>query len=158
MAMSTLKTEAEVLRRCLDLGLVERREVIAWADARIAADDAPDVSLTDIALAGGRSAADVAGLLRDVPGTPDRVAYLRGVFTRMRALLAANPTALVLVAHGLYLMALDGECPSGDAEGAMRSFDDGIALARNGTFGNLEEIRKEVVHFLSHACREETVT
>lgn len=149
MTMSQLKTEADVLRRCLALGLVERRDVIAWADARIAEDDAPDVSLTDIALAGGRSAADVASLLRDVPGTQDRVAYLRDVFTRMRAFLAANPTALSLIAHGLYLMALDGECPSGDAERAMRAFDDRIEIARTGAFGDLQEIRQEVVHFLS---------
>jgi len=146
--MSALKTEAEVLRRCLDLGVVERRDVIAWADARIAQDDAPDVSITDVALAVGRSAADLAGLLRNVPGTPDRAAYLRGIFARMRILLADNPTALRLVAHALYLMVLDGECPSAEAEGAMYSFDDAVELARSGTFGDLTKIQTEVLSFL----------
>jgi hypothetical protein len=107
--------------------------------------------MTDVALAGGRSAVDVAGLLRSVPGTRDRGAYLRGVFSRMRGLLAASPTALRLVVHALYLMALDGEVPSKDAENAMRAFDDDVELARGGAFGDLEEIRKQVLRFLNHA-------
>ena len=146
--MSALKTEAEVLRRCLDLGVVERRDVIAWADARIAQDDPPDVSITDVALAVGRSAADLSSLLRGVPGTPDRAAYLRGVFGQMRILLMANPTALRLVAHALYLMVLDDEYPSAEAKGAMHTFDDAIELARGGVLGDLNKIRAEVLRFL----------
>src|SRR5262245_13191907 len=145
--MSALKTESEILRRCLELGVVERRDVIAWADARIAQDDPPDVSITDVALAVGRSAADLSGLLRGVPGTPDRAAYLGGVFRQMRILLMGNPTALRLVAHALYQMVLEGECPSAEAKGAMYAFDDTIELARGGVFGDLNKIRAELLRF-----------
>ena len=152
--MSALKTEAEILRRCLELGVVERRDVIAWADARIAQDDPADVSITDVALAVGRSAADLSSLLRDVPGTPDRAAYLRGVFGRMRILLRANPTALRLVAHALCSMAVDGECPSAETKGAMYAFDDAIELARRDVFGDLKEIQAEVLSFLEDFSEE----
>ena len=101
------RTEAEALAAGLEVGVVAPAEVIAWADAAIAADPAPDPALIEVALAVRASAADLAGGLRALPGRADPVAVQRLALARLAAWLRGDPVRRV--AHAAWLLAFAGD-------------------------------------------------
>src|SRR3954469_2618781 len=68
--MSGLRDEAEALAEALEFGVCEVAEVIAWSDAQLLREDAPLRALCEVSLAHDRYPQDVAGMLRQCPGTP----------------------------------------------------------------------------------------
>ena len=80
-----------------------------------------------------------------------RERYVRGIFGRMRVLLSKDPIALHLVSNGLETMVVSDEFLSQSEELSMVSFDDDVELASRGVFGDLGDLREEVLAFLTVA-------
>jgi hypothetical protein len=63
-------------------------------------------------------------------------------------LLRAEPERDSEIGTVLFDLAIAGEAPDRDAAGAMYSFWDAIDLAKEGTFGDVEEERAKLRDFL----------
>ena len=81
---SHFRDEAEALAIALEIGAVEVDEVIDWADAQIAVQEAPHWALCEVATSRGKRARDVVAELRQLPGGADP----RGVQSLLVQLMA----------------------------------------------------------------------
>jgi hypothetical protein len=63
-----IKTEAEALRLALLSGLASSKDVIAWADRKIAIEAAPHITIIDLALAVDEDVDRLALRLTEIPG------------------------------------------------------------------------------------------
>ena len=145
----TLKTDAEVLRLGLILGLVDRSAVTAWADALIVAGPPAAMSMVfDLSLATAQPTSAIISHLRDVPGTLDHRAIGRRLAGMMHAALSENRADITIVARAMRRLLDEGLAPDDQFEHMAYHADDGVDLASSGTYGTLEAIRADVVGFL----------
>lgn len=106
--MSHLRDEAEALAECLGVGVCNVQQVIAWSDAHLLRENPPPIALCDVSLAQNRYPEDVAGLLRQLPGTPDK-RRVGGLLTSLlRAKLKRDPDRADQIACGLRQLTLFG--------------------------------------------------
>jgi len=131
----TQKEDAEVLRYGLIAGTVSVAEVVAWADRVIAAEAAPGGTLLDVAMAGRMLPADVAGLLKGLPGDADRIRVMRRVLWGMLQALRQDPDRGEDIAGTLYRLATGGDLPSAAFGSDPFGLDDAFELARKGHYG-----------------------
>jgi hypothetical protein len=107
--MSQLRDEAEALATALEIGACDVAEVIAWSDAQLLREDPPPAALCDVSLSYDRYPQDVAGLLRQLPGAPDKQRVCRLVVTLIDAKMRSDPSSAYRIAWSLYQMALADE-------------------------------------------------
>jgi hypothetical protein len=105
------KEDAETLRCGLLAGYARVTDAVAWADAVIAWEPTPDITIIEVALAGRQRPADVAALLSEVPGEADSVRVRRRLLGRMLQALDADLAQGARIARWLYQWALCGELP-----------------------------------------------
>lgn len=123
--MESIKDGAQALRMGLIGGYVSIAEVVAWADARISEDHGRVVpQLFDLALLRSADLGRAVSLLGEVPGVADRCVVGRVVAR--------------LVHWGLL-------------NGRLTERDDGVDLALQGVYGNLADLRAEMLAYLSRA-------
>lgn len=156
--MRTLKNDAEALRLGLIAGTSSIADVVAWADSIILADRASEApSVLDLSVSSRRPAADVIALLSAVPGRPDAQEVGRRQAIRLRTALINQELGIVSIARAMYRLMLDGYSPDADFESMAYVADDGVDLALQGTYGTLDEVRRDVLAFLERyddgACR-----
>lgn len=108
----TLRDESEALWIAFKVGLVGVDAVVAWADAQILEADRPHGLLCEIALSSGAHPSDVARLLAQLPGEPDRAVVEGLVATLMNDLLRVSKVpagrigdSLILAVHRGWLTA-----------------------------------------------------
>ncbi len=139
---SQLKTDAEVLRHLVRVGLATVEDVITWADTAVASLATPSDALIDLCLAGQRPAPIVESLLQSIAGVADASAVHRRVMGGFLHALRAAPDSADALAKHLFLMAND-EALLGTLEvGEMLSWWDRLDLAKGGTFGDYVEVRQ----------------
>jgi len=146
--MANYRTIADAYYRALAHGLVTPAEVITWVDSVMEAEDKPAIAFIDAACAGDDANA-ILTALREVPGDGDRAQSNRLVIGLMKQLVACEPGAYPRVAETLYVMAIDGDAPSADAESSMRGFYDELDLAIDGIYGNEKQVCRDVLTFLT---------
>ena len=147
--MPELKDESEALRLGLLAGYVQPAEVIAWADASIAAGDIPGPQLIEVSLAGSHSAKELAHMLAAIPGTARRDEVAQNMIRRIAEVVARDPSSSRGAARTLYEMYLAGYIPASSAEAEMIRLEDCFALAESGTWGSLDEACCELQEFLA---------
>ena len=91
--MSRLRDEAEALAKALEIGVCDVAEVIAWSDAQILRADPPLGTLCEVSLAHDRYPQDVAGMLRQSPGTPAKSNVTRLLVTLLNDRLKGTEQA-----------------------------------------------------------------
>ncbi len=137
-----LKNEAEVLAAALEVGAVSVSDVVAWADAVIAAEEHPHWSVCELAMMGASYDPDVVHGLREVPGVADEVWVRDELVRRLAQGLAEDHTRAERIASALYQLALANKLP----EGALLSLAwwawDALDLADQRM---VQETRDEVV-------------
>ena len=67
---------------------------------------------------------------------------------RLRAALVNDELSIVSVARAMCRLMLEGYSPDADFESTAYVADDGVDLALQGTYGTLDEVRRDVVAFL----------
>lgn len=111
---ASLKNEAEVLALALQIGAVSVSDVVAWADAVIAAEEHPHWSLCELATMSASYEPDVVHALREVPGVVDE-AWVRGELVhRLAEGLAEDHTRADRIASALYQLAVANALPEGE--------------------------------------------
>jgi len=99
-------------------------------------------------LAGGRPVAQLVSLLGEIPGEIDPTAVGRRLARDLATGLASGHLEIVQVARAMYRITHEGYAPDREFESEAYSADDGVDLARSGTYGTLEEVHREVQTFL----------
>lgn len=97
-------------------GLVDKEAMIAWADAEILHEAAPDDRIIELALSEKRSYSAIIWLLRDFQGLPNYDLALEALFARAGQLLAADPGRMIDILMGLRLLDEEEYLPSAARE------------------------------------------
>ena len=153
-----LKTEAEIMRICLELELISKSEVISWADNVVAKTDQPDLAVIEVSLAKNHYINDILKVLEDVGGTIDLARLYQEVFALMKTKLQPDPDSETLIARALFRMAINGDVPDKSAAEEMYRFYDDLDLARYGYYKNrtVEDVRKQLRSFLNRYSNNQT--
>lgn len=148
--MPPLTETAALLRFGLLHGYVSVPEVIAWADAEIAARAHPHPALLEVSTAGGRTPADLAAELGPLAEGCGEAEIVDRVFALMHRALSRDQDLARRIASTLYSFAIADTLPSGgDPEGWMLYFDDALDLARDGVSGTEDAVVQEMLRFLT---------
>jgi hypothetical protein len=145
-----LTETAALLRFGLLFGYVSVPEVVAWADAEIAARTHPHPVLLEVSTGGRRTPADLASDLGPLAEGCDEAEIIDRVLALMHRALSRDPGLARRLASTLYSFAIADTLPSGgDPEGLMLYFDDALDLARDGVSGTEDAVVQEMLRFLA---------
>lgn len=146
MADDELKTAAETARQRLTHRLWLLGDAQSWADQIILGMEKPHDWLIDVSTA--TTIAEARDALLKADGQPDVNRVWSALMSDWLRILLAAPERDSEIAKILFDLAMEGEVPAREASGAMYSFWDAIDLAKDGTFGTLEEERDKLRDFL----------
>jgi len=143
-----MKEQAEFYKAALLLGMVQIKDVIAWCDSIIMAEETPDIAIIEASISGSKGVNAVADALSAVKGEFDKRAVTKRIFGSMYDLVNQDRKQAPKVARQLYHMAIDNDVPSDEAEPEMWYFWDAIDLAIDGVYGHEEKLIDEMLQFL----------
>lgn len=152
--MASVREEAQALRAGLIGNVVNISEVVSWADARIAEGQgsvAPQ--LLDLALLRAGDIAGAVTLLGAVPGEWNAGEAGRHIARLVHGRLLNGSITERQAASALYIAMREGLAPDEQFVGMAYHFTDGVDLAVNGIYGNLTDLRTEMLDYLSLVCR-----
>jgi len=151
--MVGIRTEAEMLARCLEIGALSVSDAVAWADGVIERDEHPDPSICEIAMSGRKYEPDVVAALREVPGTFDEAEVRRKVLCLLSDGLQRDRRRADRVAQSLYQLALAGEIDGEPLCQIAWWASDGLDLADAGVIQHTrEQVVDELVAALQNAA------
>ncbi|MFH0901144.1 MAG: hypothetical protein V2A73_11000, partial [Pseudomonadota bacterium] len=128
-------------------------DVVAWADAVIAASEHPHWSFCELAMMGGRFKPDVASALREVPGVPDSAVVQHEIVRMLARGLAADRTYADRSAFALYRLAMGDRLPDRTLRSVAWWAWDALSLADEGIDG---ETRDQVIDKMLDALQTAT--
>jgi hypothetical protein len=102
-----LEEEADYYRLALAAGLLEKQEVIAWADEKIAGLDKPPTMLFDISLAKDRENGEIVNLLKSISkDNLDKISTntFERILLLLKKRLDTQKVSTDDVAHALYVL------------------------------------------------------
>lgn len=146
--MSGLRDEAEALAEALELGVCDVAEVIAWSDAQLLREDPPLGALCEVSLAHDRYPQDVAGMLRQCPGTPAKSNVSRLLVILLDDRLKVDTGRAYQIASALYQMALAEEIDDPQLRESAWWAWDALDLAEAG---HIQESRERIAGQMAHA-------
>jgi hypothetical protein len=150
--MGTIQDMAHTLRIGLIGGYVSITDVVAWADALIGENRGEVVpQLFDLALLRSTDLARAVSLLGEVPGEIDRSAVGREIASLLHRGLVSGTLTEREAARALFTAIHEGYSPDDEFESMAYYFDDGVDLALRGVYGNLADLRTEMVEYLCRA-------
>jgi hypothetical protein len=152
--MRPYSQEAHELKLGLEAGVVERDEIVDWADRILCEYDYDD----DVAnLAMGRKAADkeLMILLGAVIDRRDEVAAMRRVMGRMSVILRQHPERAHEFTRFLENFWIQQGYDVPDDMSFLWGIEDEFALAQQGVYGTVEEVTESL---LTNLARYETNT
>jgi hypothetical protein len=147
MTDDELKTAAETARQRLTHRLWLLRDAQSWADEVILSMDKPHQWLIEVSTA--TTTAEARDALLKADGKPDANRVWSALMGDWLRILVADPERDSEIAKALFDLAMAGEVPAREASGPMYSFWDAIDLAKEGTFGTVEEERAKLRDFLN---------
>jgi hypothetical protein len=149
--MSQLRDEAEALAIALEIGICDVAESIAWSDAKILREDSPPAALCEVAVSHNRYPQDLAGLLRQCPGTPVNSRVQQLLVLLLREKLNRDPGSADKVASALYQMALSEEIEDEQLKSMAWWAWDALDLA---DAGHIQESREQITKQMAATLEE----
>lgn len=139
--------DAQRLSLLFGYGAATHREVIEWADSQIGAlESLPDALLQLAVTRPGDTAAMLSNLLA-LSAEAEFWPAFRAALAHLHAHVIAHPHEAAQIAHHIYLsVATLSDVP--DEFSFVNHFDDAFTLARDGTFGDEDTVRREFIEFL----------
>jgi hypothetical protein len=133
-----------------ELGLYSRDDVAEWVPEAVDRVDVLPDPLLELTTLKGKQDVDIVTLLYQLGPARRPAERARDRFAVLHELLTTNRINLGDAARQMYRIALEDLSP--DDEGgeyfACLSLDDQYDLARDGTYGTLDDVRRGVVDFL----------
>ena len=146
--MASIREEAEHFRVALAMGLLDRGEVVAWADRIIMDLDNPPGKIIEVSLAGARPADELERLLADIPGPADVALAAHAVLGILRERLEAGAVTLASAVDMLWTYHQVAAIPESEKlQASVISYL--LDSAIDGYYGTIEGVREEVLRFLN---------
>jgi len=142
------KEEAERLRLGLMGGWRSVKEVVDWADSVVAGFQHPPAHFIDISLSENQRVETIAELLGAVPGIADPIAVMRRCLGDIEKWVSDDCEKAQQVARYLHSLAGTALLPEPHFGSEPYFLDDNFALARQGTYGSLEDAFSELRSWL----------
>lgn len=150
LVTGTIRDQAHALRAGLLAGYAAVSDVIAWADLLIAEDRGREVrELFDLALVRPNDVGRAVSLLGEVPGELNAGEVGRHIAKLVREALASGTFTERRAATALYRAMREGLSPDEEFERIAYYFDDAVDLAQEGIYGNLADVRSEMLEYLA---------
>ena len=147
------RDDAEALAIALEAGVVTVGEAIRWADREIESSAGASAEVIAVSLATKAAPAEVAHLLRSIPGELSRSQASRRALLYAKAALESGRASPTTIARSLHQMYWTGNVPCEDAGGTMAWLDEGFYLASEGIAGTVAEVEAELRDFLREHAR-----
>jgi hypothetical protein len=148
-SMSAINQDAQRMSLLFQYGVVPADEVIAWADSWIVRMDSPPDSLFELSSTSPSNTGDILACLRQLSAGADFWIAFRAALPRLRDYVASHRDRAESIADHLYRTACsfqDSGVPD-DLRFVWR-FDDAFSLAREGIYGDSENVYREFVQCL----------
>ena len=148
----SIRDKALALRAGVICGYVSIPDVVAWADGLIAEDRSRDApQLLDLALLRPADLGQAVSLLGEVPGEWNSVTVGRDIARLVHGALTGGKFTERQAATALRVAVREGLSPDAEFESMAYYFDDAVDLALQGVYGNLSDLRAEMIEYLSRA-------
>jgi hypothetical protein len=141
-------TEAGYLAIATQQGLVPPSVGVDRACELVIANTAPDALVLELAGLVRPHPLDVVGILRRIAVGADTALVFQRVAALLKRLLVDDPGTLSRITFMLEQLALQGCIPDAAASECL-GFDDARLLAEAGTYGTIEEVRRDLSEFLT---------
>ncbi len=142
--MNALCQDAQRMSLMLQFGLATGADVVRWADSQIVALDSASGPLLDLSTTPPANTGDLLSHLRALASGAHCWAAFRAVLGPLHDHIASNPARAEYFANELYRAAIWFE--SGDVPKDLSfvyGFDDAFSLAREGAYGQPEDVLRE---------------
>ncbi len=137
----------EVFRIGLTNGLLEKEEVINWADQIIQQSAQPDYFVIELSLCGHKSINDIVSLINEFAGEPKPVVSGRVILGFAHRQYTKKLITLRKVTATIYWLVWQGEL-SETEKSFMYSLDEDLDCAESGIYGTVEAVEKEALRFI----------
>ncbi|HLP04237.1 MAG TPA: hypothetical protein VK152_02300 [Paludibacter sp.] len=137
----------EVFSIALTNGLLDKEEVIKWADNIITQDEEPDYFIIELSLCGHKSINDIVSLINEYVGQ-DKPKISGRIFLGLlyRAYLTGH-IKLDKVTRAIYWIVWEDRLTE-DEKSLIYGIDEDYDCAIDGIYGSVEIVEKEVLRFL----------
>lgn len=131
----------------LSNGLLDKQEVVKWADKIIEQDDEPDINVIELSLCGHQSVNDIVSLLNEIVGYPRPPISGRVILGLLYNNYKNGKVTLEKVAGSMNWIIWQSELTD-DEKSFMHGIDDMYDLAVSGTFGTVEDFEMDTLRFI----------
>jgi hypothetical protein len=145
--MQSITQDAQRVSLLFQYGVLDADAVIAWADEAIIEMDSPPDALLALSTTAPDRTADVLSCLHRLSSGAEFWPALRGAIPQLRDFVASHPDRAESIANHLFLTTCSfGVRDVPDDLHFIYRFDDALSLAREGTYGDTDTVRREFVH------------
>jgi|ERR1035437_3475710 hypothetical protein len=137
----------EVFSIALLNGILDKSEVIKWADEIIINDDEPDYFIIELSLCCHKSIYDIVSIINEYIGIDKPIVSGRVVLGLIYRRYLTGQITLRKVASTINWIAWETDLAY-DEKSLMYGFDEYIDLAEEGLYGTVEGVEKEVLRFI----------
>ncbi len=138
----------QFVRAGLASGLLSKEEVIDWADEIITRDETPDIFFIDLALSSSKSTKDICHYINDFLNFENPVINGRPLLGLLYKKFHDKEITLEQTVHKLFRLKFEALFTQKE-EGCIYSIDDALVCAKQGIYGTVEDVHREVDLFLS---------
>ena len=131
----------------LENGLLEKQEIVKWADTIILQDEQPDYFVIELSLCGHKSVNDIVTLLNEIIGASTPQISGRVILGLLYHRYVDRQLPLKKVVDLLYWLILYGQC-SEEEKSFMYELDDRYSLAIDNIYGTVEAVEKATLRFI----------
>lgn len=137
----------EVFRICIINSIMDKQQVITWADKQIEQEAEPAYFIIELALSGSRNINDTISILHNLVGEDKPQVAERAVLGYLYQRYTTNNLSLQQVANTIYWLGVHCEL-SEEEHYFMRYIDTEYDLAADGYgYGSIAETEKQIVQF-----------
>lgn len=137
----------EVFRICLVNTILDKQQVIVWADKRIEQEAEPTYFLIELSLCGRSNVNDMVSILNNCVGENKPQVAGRAVLGYLYQGYITNRLSLQKVVRTIYWLALHGDFMQ-EEQSFMYGLDDEYELAAEGVHGTIAEVESQTLRFL----------
>ncbi len=137
----------EVFSIALTKGLLDKEEVIKWADNIITQDDKPDYFIIELSLCGHKSINDIISLINEYVGQDKPKISGRIFLGLLYSAYLTGHVKLDKVTRAIYWIVWEDRLTE-DEKSLIYGIDEDYDCAIGGIYGSVEIVEKEVLRFL----------
>jgi hypothetical protein len=137
----------EVFSIALTNGLLDRDEVIKWADSIITKDSEPDFFIIELSLCGHKSLNDIISILNECIGQEKTQVSGRVILGFMYQQYIAGKITLRKVVGAMNWIVWEADLTD-EEKSFLYGLEDNYECAEGGIYGTIEKVEKETLRFL----------